>query len=176
VEAIARLFPGAVARIHLGSDATESKVKSADFNQVGYLHIATHGLLGGEIVGLDEPALVLAEEPGQDMLLRASEAQQLKLSGVELTVLSACNTGSGRLTSGEGVMGLSRAFMIAGSSAVLVSLWPVSSKATEEMMVSFYQAHKSGLPVEEALQTAIAKMKAKEPHPMVWAPFVIVRS
>lgn len=175
IEAIGRLFQQSQVQLFLGADARESKLKSAQFTGVGYLHLATHGVLSGEIPGLSEPALILASEPGQDSLLLASEAERLDLSGVGLTVLSACNTGSGRIHNGEGVMGLSRSFLIAGSRAVLVSMWPVDSRATELMMVAFYTAHRGGASPAQALKRAMDEIRAQAPHPMYWAPFVIVQ-
>lgn len=175
VEAIGRLFPRPAPQLFFGADATESRLKTAQFAGVGYLHLATHGVLSGEIPGLAEPALILASERGEDSLLLASEAERLNLSGVELTVLSACNTGSGRVYSGEGVLGLSRAFLIAGSRAVLVSMWPVDSGATEALMKSFYIAHRAGAPPEDALKKAMQEVRATDPHPMFWAPFFLVQ-
>ena len=90
--------------------------------------------------GLAEPALVLAPGPDGDALLRSSEAEKLDLHAVELTVLSACSTGSGQVYAGEGVMGLSRAFLAAGSRAVIVSMWPVVSNSIEYWLICRFGA------------------------------------
>ena len=144
-----------------------------------FLHLATHGILGGEVPGVGEPALVLTAEAGDDGLLTASEIAALRL-GAQLAVLSACNTGSGEYVTGEGVMGLSRAFLIAGSRSVVVSLWPVASQATERLMVAFYTNLRAGQDPHEALRAAKLRFRDQarragsiEHHPMFWAPFVV---
>lgn len=175
VVGIAKLFGGS-QRLLLGPEATKAAVKAADLSGVGVLHFATHGLLPGDIPGLTEPALVLAPDAAGDALLRASDVEALDLRSVELTVLSACNTGSGQVTVGEGVMGLSRAFLAAGSRAVIVSMWPVASKETETLMVEFYRMRQTGLTAEQALRAAMATVRRTDPHPSIWAPFVLVRA
>ncbi len=176
VDSIARLFSAGSSRIETGAAASKTTLLAADLRQVPYLHFATHGALAGEIPGLGEPALILAAgKDAADSLLLASEAEQLKLNAT-LTVLSACNTGSGRVTSGEGVMGLSRAFLVAGSRSVMVSMWPVESNATVELMVAFYKLHRGGDRPATALRKAMAQIRAKRPHPMYWAPFILVGS
>ena len=136
VNAIGRHFPNR-ATILVGPDASESALKGRDLAAYDYFHFATHGVLGDEVPGISEPSLVLSFEQGENGFLTASEVSQLKLDA-ELAVLSACNTGSGRYFRGEGLMGIGRAFMVAGSKEVLVSLWPVDSFATQALMESFY--------------------------------------
>src|SRR4029079_4716138 len=90
--------------------------------------------------GPSEPALVLSREPAgasTDSYLTANEASHLKLDAAR-TVLAACETGAGRYETGEGVLGLGRAFLIAGSRQVLMSLWKVDSRATVLLMKAFY--------------------------------------
>ena len=137
VQAISSLFDAKSTRVVTGSEASESTVKGSDLRPYRFLHFATHGIVGGEVPGVPEPALVLAAEPGEDGFLTASEAQELRLDA-DITVLSACKTGSGEFVTGEGVLGMSRAFLVAGSRAVVMSLWSVDSKATERLMVRFY--------------------------------------
>lgn len=152
VEAIARTLGGA-HQLLLGPDARESTIKAAPLDGYGIVHFATHGILGRDVPGIDEPALVLAGEPGEDGFLTATEASRLQL-GARLTVLSACKTGAGDSASGEGVLGMSRAFMIAGSRSVLVSLWSVDSLATEALMVEFYRRMHEGASTSAALRGA----------------------
>jgi CHAT domain-containing protein len=199
VENIARLFRPTDVTSVFGNEATESNVKSLELKGYRYLHFATHGILGNQIPGINEPALVLAAEPehsGQDGFLTLSEVvEDLKLNS-ELTVLSACDTGSGRYFTGEGIMGLSRGFLVAGSRAVIVSLWPVASEEAVELMTLFYQYLRSGKSKAESLRLAqLALMggeKAKTSsergikvtgrirfekysiHPYYWAPFVLI--
>jgi len=173
VEAISKLFSNGPLKVVLGEQAKESTVKSADLRPFRYVHLATHGILGGEVPGIGEPALVLGEEPGEDGFLRASEVEMIKLNA-DLTVLSACKTGTGELVSGEGVMGMSRAFLAAGSRAVLVSLWSVASKETEQLMVAFYRHLRSGMDTAEALRKAKLDLLAESPHPFYWASFILI--
>jgi CHAT domain-containing protein len=178
-EAIRALFAGESAQLLLGEQATKSALKKLPLDTFSHVHFATHGILGGEVPGVGEPALVLTAEGGDEGFLTASEIAQLKLDA-RLSVLSACNTGSGQYVSGEGVMGLSRAFLIAGSRAVVMSLWPVDSKATEQLMVRFYTNLRGGQDPHEALRAA--KLKFRDDarragsfgrHPYFWAPFVV---
>ena len=137
VDAISRHFPDR-ATLLVGSAATESALKGRNLAEYDYLHFATHGVLGGEVPGIDEPSLILSFEDDEDGFLSASEVSRFSLDA-ELAVLSACNTGSGRYFRGEGLMGIGRAFMVAGAKQVLVSLWPVDSFATQALMESFYE-------------------------------------
>ena len=92
--------------------------------------------------------------------------------------LSACRTALGEVVGGEGVLGLTRAFMYAGSRSVVASLWNVNDTATAELMKSFYANLKRGLPKDEALKQAkLGMMRGKQAswrHPYYWAPFVLV--
>ena len=173
VESIAQLFIDQPTSLLLGTNALESTVKTSALENYRYLHFATHGILGGEVPGIGEPALVLGDEPGEDGFLKASEAENLSLNA-ELAVLSACNTGSGEFVSGEGVMGISRSFLLAGSRSVLVSLWPVASKTTEDLMVRFYSYIRDGIPPADALRAAKIDIMETLPHPFFWAPFILV--
>jgi len=191
------------AEVLLGTDASKSNVKSRDLKSYSHIHFATHGVLEGDIPGLVEPALVLSYESQEDGFLRASEVTQLKLNA-DMTVLSACNTGNGEYFQGEGLMGMGRAFMVAGSKQVVVSLWPVSSLATKELMIRFYkeltkngdavaamteaQRQVRNLDKEESarIERAIKIVPgAKQPsaqgkqfegfaNPYYWAPFVVI--
>jgi len=198
VRNIAKRFPSSHVTLVFGNQASESTVKSNRLDRYRYLHFATHGILGNQIPGIDEPALVLASEPessGEDGFLTMNEVEQLNLS-CELTVLSACDTGSGKYFTGEGVMGLSRGFLVAGSRSVLVSLWPVASQATVELMDLFYGNLRSGKSKAESLRLAqLAMMRGYQSqnraergirvtsnsgvvtnivHPFFWAPFVLI--
>jgi len=180
VQAIGGLFGGEKVQLLLGEQALESAIKKADLSAFRFLHFATHGVIGNEVPGLQEPALVLGAEPGEDGFLTMSEVSRLKVNA-EITVLSACNTGSGEFVEGEGVMGMSRAFLAAGSRSVIVSLWPVASKATERLMVSFYGHLRRGNDPAGALRAAklefielAAKAGTAEVHPFFWAPFILL--
>jgi len=98
----------------------------------------------------------------------------------ELVVLSACQTGLGREISGEGIVGLSRAFLYAGSRSVLVSLWRVEDRSTADLMVNFYQYIAQGFPFPEALSRAKQDLRTGQggrfAHPFYWAPFILFGS
>src|SRR5262249_28607766 len=132
LKAIAKRLNVPDSDIHLGSSATETAVKSAALADYRIVYFATHGLVAGEIEGLGEPALVLslprAPSPADDGLLTAGEVAQLKLDA-DWVVLSACNTAAGDKPGAEALSGLARAFFYAGARALLVSHWPVNSKA-----------------------------------------------
>jgi CHAT domain-containing protein len=195
-ESIAKMFKGKPVKIFYGADASESALKKADLLPYDYLHLATHGILGGDVPGINEPALVLAAETAEDGFFTASEAADLKLDA-ELAVLSACNTGVGKYFTGEGVMGMSRSFLLAGSRSVLVSLWSVPSKETEQLMVAFYKYLRAGDSPPEAIRRAKLEMMKDRPpqvsknvkdrgiivpqkeknqgiqtHPFYWAAFI----
>ncbi len=187
----------------LGDKAKESTIKTMDLSPYSHVHFATHGVIGGEIPTLTEPALVLSYEDGEDGFLTASEVSKLNLNA-DMTVLSACNTGNGEYFRGEGLMGIGRAFMVAGSKQVVVSLWPVDSMATKELMVSFYQQMARGLDAPTALAAAkreyymtkkqqievqsargIGRKKVKTSgeipkrfkqrgNPFFWSPFIVI--
>jgi CHAT domain-containing protein len=117
-----------------------------------------------------------------DGLLTALEAEGLDLWGTELVVLSACDTGRGEVQVGEGVLGLRRAFQLAGAQCVLASLWPVPDAETEQLMTDCLKRWRDGAPPAEALRQAqlamIRKLReSKDPErkpapPLLWAGFV----
>ncbi|HWB74145.1 MAG TPA: CHAT domain-containing protein [Nannocystaceae bacterium] len=174
VLAIAELFDGK-ADVVLGTDASESTLRKQPPSAHAYVHFATHGILAGQLPGLGEPALVLANEKGSDGFLTASEVGALALKA-DLAVLSACSTGTGDTLPGEGVMGMGRAFLAAGSRGVVASLWPVSSRATEALMVEFYRQHRAGLDAGRALRAAKRTIAATPAwrDPYYWAAFVLI--
>jgi CHAT domain-containing protein/tetratricopeptide (TPR) repeat protein len=142
---------GGKGALLLGANATESRIKNLPLADFGFIHLATHGVLGNQLPGVHEPALLFAAEDGQDAFLTMSEVQALKLRA-KLTVLSACDTGSGEYFEGEGVMGLSRAFLLAGSQAVVATLWPIASESTVDFMKRFYARLARGSGAAEALR------------------------
>jgi CHAT domain-containing protein/Tfp pilus assembly protein PilF len=187
------------ARLLTGRLATESAVKQITAPSI--LHIATHGFFledtrrsgpgrssdsaGGTQSDSDienpllRSGLALAganlrrSGPGTG-ILTALEASNLNLWGTKLVTLSACDTGVGEVRNGEGVYGLRRAFVLAGTESVVMSLWPVSDFATREIMASYYKGLKRGLGRGEALrQTKLAILKRKgRQHPFYWASFI----
>jgi CHAT domain-containing protein len=165
--------------------ASEKVVKTAsDKGVLGrkrYVHLATHGLLGS--ARGRPPSLVLSlvgndgkEELGgpNDGFLTMQEVTHLKLNA-DLVVLSACETGKGDLIASEGVVGLSRAFLYAGSRGVVCSLWQVDDARTATLMEALYGELKGGkVSSAEALARARRKLIAEEQAPFYWAPFILI--
>jgi len=136
------------------------------------IHLATHGI-AEDVRGQGLPgALVLAASGTDDGLLSSSEIMGLRLHA-GLVVLSACNTGLGNL-SGDGVIGLSRAFMAAGAQSVVVSLWSVPDQPTAELMQAFYRSLASSPNKAAALRHAMLATRARYPDPLAWAGFILV--
>ncbi len=109
-----------------------------------------------------------------DGVLTALEVAGLNLRGTQLVVMSACDTGKGDIKVGEGVYGLRRALVIAGSQSQVLSLWKVSDEETKELMVKYYSKLKAGKGRHEALRKAQLEMLNSKDynHPFFWAAFV----
>lgn len=185
-----------------GDQATKKRFLNENFSSYSHIHIATHGLLSNEFPGIYEPALVFSDNHEKDVFLTASEVEKYDFDA-KVCVLSACNTGSGETLKGEGVMGLSRSFMMAGCQSVVVSLWPVASDATKDLMIKFYAFMEKGytpaqamslaqqtmidedrellvtrslslLSFDEEDKTIEEKVRGKVNHPFFWAPFIVI--
>jgi CHAT domain-containing protein len=138
--------------------------------QASIIHLATHGLLD-DVRGLGS-AIALAPSGSDDGLLTAEEIFDMKLQA-NLVVLSACNTGAGRIT-GDGVIGLSRALISAGVPSVIVSLWSVPDAPTSELMQSFYQNLQNNPDKAQALRQAMLTTMKTHPGPRNWAAFTLI--
>ena len=112
---------------------------------------------------------------GEDGILTGLEASQLNLQGTELVILSACDSGSGEVKIGEGVMSLRRAFTIAGAESVLASHWQVNDQATSLLMTEFMRRWRSGMPRAQALREAqLTLLRSKDySNPYFWAAFTL---
>lgn len=109
----------------------------------------------------------------EDGILLSEEIASMDLSGTDLVVLSACETGLGDITS-DGVFGLQRAFKMAGVQTLVMSLWKVDDNATSLMMQTFYEHLLSGMSKREAFNLAQATVREKYPEPYYWAGFVML--
>ncbi|WP_293230977.1 CHAT domain-containing protein [Microcoleus sp. PH2017_05_CCC_O_A] len=138
--------------------------------QASIIHLATHGLLD-DVRGLGS-AIALAPSGSDDGLLTAEEIFDMKLQA-SLVVLSACNTGEGRIT-GDGVIGLSRALISAGVPSVIVSLWAVPDAPTSELMQAFYRNLQSNPDKAQALRQAMLTTMKTHPQPRNWAAFTLI--
>jgi len=144
-------------------------------SSVEFIHFATHGLLNNQHPELSGLVLSLVDERGQPQegFLRAHEVYNLKLNA-DLVVLSGCQTALGKDVKGEGLVGLTRGFMYAGSPRVVASLWRVSDKATADLMKQFYKGMLAeGLRPAAALRAAQVAMWKGKRAPYFWAAFVL---
>ncbi|HEY3768832.1 MAG TPA: CHAT domain-containing protein, partial [Candidatus Angelobacter sp.] len=160
----------------LDFNASLATATSAELGRYRYLHFATHGYLDSEQPELSAIVLALVDKNGQPQtgFLRANDIYNLKLPA-DLVVLSACQTGLGKEIRGEGIVGLTRGFMYAGIPRVIVSLWSVNDRATEELMAAFYQKllKEKLTPAAALRQAQMAMMKDKQwSAPYYWAAFV----
>jgi CHAT domain-containing protein len=188
-------------RLLEGTGATEGAFKrEAPGRRV--VHAATHGFflredcthrLAGEEASYENPLLLSGlvfaganrrastDSLSEDGILTAEEVSSLALDGTEWVVLSACNSGVGAIVSGEGVLGLRRAFQLAGARTVITSLWPVNDRAARRWMRSLYEAHlRDGRPTDDAVREATRRLLAErraagaDTNPATWAAFVAV--
>jgi len=185
----------------MNKDASEEKIKSMRSPDI--LHIATHGFFVPEkddgspfvyskdmALAFDNPltrsGLLLAgveknmhrnvgdDEAAEDGILTALEVMNLNLDHTDLVILSACETGSGKIRNGEGVYGLQRAFLVSGANNLVMSLWKVSDEATEELMIGFYTNFLISKDKTAAFHKAQLDLKKKYESPFYWGAFVLI--
>ncbi len=169
---------GRQAEVWTDFNASEESLQTHDVKRYRVMHIATHGLLNAERPQFTGLVLSLVgNKRSEDGFLRTDEIFNLNL-GARLVMLSACETGLGKEKRGEGVIGLTRAFMYAGAPTVGVSLWSVADRSTAELMTDFYKRllAKQALSPGAALRAAQTAMIAGKRYsdPFYWAPFVLV--
>lgn len=171
VKRLAALFPR--TRMFLNQDATKTRFRESA-GGARLLHVAAHA--EADRVDPLYSRILLANENGRQSFLEAHEVLALDLDGVALVTLSACESGLGRVASGDEVLGFSRAFLSAGSSALILSLWPVADDATEVLMTTLYGELAKGVDVQLAMQRAqLALLDRPEyEHPFFWAPFNVI--
>lgn len=188
-KSIGPLFGATAANggLNVRLQAQETRVKELDLSQFRYVHFATHGILGDEVAGAwQQPSLVLSlhGDSKNDGFLQMDEIFNLRLNA-DLVTLSACRTGLGQALRGEGLLGLTRAFMYAGTPSVAVSLWLVNDRATAHLMEAFYRNLKDGQPKAVALNSARRDLRRwvyrdeilgtiGHEHPYYWTSFILV--
>jgi CHAT domain-containing protein len=160
----------------IGFQANRANAISGQLSDYRYLHFATHGYLDTERPSLSALVLAQINEKGQpeDGFLRVNDIYNARLSA-DLAVLSACQTGLGKEVRGEGLMGLTRAFLYAGVPRVVVSLWNVNDRATAELMAAFYRSMlREGKRPAAALREAQLELRKQKQwqSPYYWAAFV----
>lgn len=156
------------AKAWVGSEATEFRFKQ-EATAKSIIHLATHGSINDERPM--ESSIILTGGNGEDGRLTAAEIMKLRLEA-DLVVLSACESGLGKV-SGDGIEGLVRSFIAAGTTSIVVSLWEVGDEPTKELMLAFYKNIKQGMDKAEALQKAQLSIKQRWQDPRYWAGFVL---
>jgi CHAT domain-containing protein len=168
---------GAQADVWLDLNASETNFENRDLSKYRVIHVATHGLLDAERPQFTGVVLSLIGNEKGDGFVRTDEVFNLHL-GSPLVMLSACETGLGKEKRGEGVMGLTRAFMYAGAPTVGVSLWSVADRSTADLMTEFYKRLLASDTASSATSMRAAQLAMiggkKYAAPFFWAPFVLV--
>ncbi len=165
VREVARQFPEAIVLVR--REATKGQTRG-HMNQQSLIHLATHADLDG-----DDPlgsALLLRPEGRDTGRLEVQEIFSLDLNA-SLVILSACDTSLGKVTEGDEVVGLTRAFIYAGTPSVISTLWMVDDRASYELMRVFYQALRAGQSKGESLRQAQLATLEKYAHPYYWAAY-----
>lgn len=176
VKALAQIYGPQKSTILIGDAAREESLK-AKARDYSVLHFATHGVLD-DTNPLYSHLLLAIDKESEDGFLEAREIMKLDLHA-DLAVLSACQTARGRVGSGEGIIGMSWAFFIAGTSTTIASQWKVDSASTSRLMIDFHrnmQSDRRPGRAADALRKAALKLMAdpKYRHPFFWAGFVAV--
>jgi len=168
--------------INLRERATKRRLDRMDLTRYRMLHFATHAVMGDEVKWINQPTLVLSDMGEENPFLKMSDIFDLRLDA-DLVVLSACRTAAGKLYRGEGLVGLTSAFLYAGSRSVVASLWPVYDPSTSLFMEAFYKHLRGGATKAEALRLARTEIMestiqsdavGRLAAPYYWAPFVLI--
>ncbi len=192
IDSLSRLLKdgGYTLSVYTDSQASEQNFRAVNGAE-GILHVATHGYFLEDAAG---PLATLTGRPDfrsglifseavsdrpdfqamYDGFFSTYEALNLDLQGIDLVVLSACETGKGNLIEGESVQGLARAFKIAGADHVIVSLWKVDDEATRELMSKFYSLWTSNHDFHGAFRIAKNELRKEYAHPYYWSGFVLL--
>lgn len=182
------------------TSASEERVKEVDSPKI--FHIATHGFYTAEVdpddaAKLTENEAMMTENPllktgllmkgAGDVLnktkynyniesgiLTAYEAMSLNLDKTDLVVLSACETGLGEISNGEGVYGLQRAFLVAGAKTLIMSMFKVDDEATQELILNFYKKWLTTNNMRQSFIDAKKELRVKYPEPIYWGAFMMI--
>ncbi|MEM8723490.1 MAG: CHAT domain-containing tetratricopeptide repeat protein [Cyanobacteria bacterium P01_G01_bin.39] len=176
VDVIAELLTHQPYTLLTKAEATEVAVKKLAFSH-NVIHLATHGIAYTNNPLNSFIAFAPTDNGSNEGLLTAKEIATRRQLPVDLVVLSACQTGLGRV-SGDGIIGLSRACLIAGARTVIVSQWSVSDSATKELMVAFYQDYLQSGNKAVALKKAMSKVRniSQFSQPRYWSAFTLIGS
>ena len=166
-DSIAKVYPNAVRASE--KDFTHARAKAALLEH-SVVHFATHGVLDEQAPLFS--ALLTVPAPGEPSRLSLYEITSMPLRA-RLVVLSACDTGLGKLLAGDEVSSITRTFLLAGANAVVSSLWQVNDDSTALLMQGFYKRLHAGQMPSRAIREAALKVREKYPHPFFWAPFIV---
>jgi CHAT domain-containing protein len=165
-----------LGRTYIYQEASEENFKK-NINGYKYVHVATHGFIDNENPKLSNLTFSPPKDSTatQDGVLFSNETYNLDLNA-DLLVLSACQTGTGKLVRGEGLMALTRGFLYSGARNIVASLWKVYDEHTSRLMVEMYRQIAAGKTYSAALREAKVKMIANEETaaPQSWAGFVLI--
>ena len=177
LNSISRKFPVGTTKLWVGDQANLSALRTARLIDFKILHFSTHAIVDEMDPNRSGIVLTPAADGSDEGVLGIREILKLRLD-CSLVVLSGCQTGLGRLVRGEGVDGLSRAFLSAGAERILVSDWKVRDLAAADFMNAFYRELTTGEAPAQALRKAkLAMLNMGSPayrHPYYWAPFVMI--
>ena len=161
--------------IFVRNQADEKMTKSGTLKNYSYLHFATHGIVDEKSPELSR--IYLQSNSTEDGNLFAGEIYNLELNA-NLVTLSACQTGLGKISKGEGVIGLSRALVYAGARNIIVSFWSVADESTAKLMTDFYKEmlENKDRNLSQNLRTAKLNLlkSGKFESPFYWAPFILI--
>ena len=171
VHALSKQFPD--AKLFFKEQASKRNFE-ASAPQARLLHVAAHAT--ADTLDPLHSKVLLADENGQPNYLEARDVMGMDLKNVAMIALSACESGLGRVEDGDEVLGFTRSFLSAGTSTMLVSLWPVSDAATEKLMTTLYTDLAKGDEVQDAMRSAQLAVLAdpETAHPFYWAPFNLI--
>lgn len=163
IKTLARIFPN--AQIFFNETATFENLKQNSLN-TDILHFASHGIFRP-----DNPLFSCIQIYKGWLTVR--DAYELKLDA-SLVVLSACETGINAVAIGDELLGLTRGFLSAGASSLILSLWQVDDETTARFMALFYKKLRQGVPPSSALRFAQIQIMQTYPHPFFWSPFILI--
>jgi CHAT domain-containing protein len=159
--------------VYVQGDATKQRFKEKA-NEASILHVAAHA----EVDDIDPlfSRILFSTSGPESGLLEAREIFNLNLDAVKLVTLSACESGLGKVSRGEEIVGFTRSFLSAGANSVIASLWPVADESTEVLMTKMYQELVAGRDLSTAMQSAQVEVQRNRrfAHPFFWAPFYVI--
>jgi CHAT domain-containing protein len=171
--------------LYLGGRASRSNALHQDLSRYRMLAFATHGLIPGDVPGLNQPALAMSTSDPSGFLLTAQDILNMRLNA-DWVILSACNSGAAEGAGAEALTGLGRSFFYAGSRAIYVTQWPVESESAKQLVIKTIELFQAqGMGRAEAANAAmrhvmangtmiLGQQKISYAHPSFWAPYMLV--